>query len=360
MRVDNIKKIERKSAPRITREKYKRLDMAERVSNFDNQLFNNFISLLEQEDFICYTDKNLEIKLINKLAAQLNCEETFISLDCGSDSVIKNIFHAFVDEGEEFLINSPSFPMYKIYGEALGIKPIPIDVNNISKEDLGKWKELITNKTKLCLITNPNSPYGGVVDLDQILIFIKYCEEKNILVVIDEAYVDFGGFSLINYVNKFKNLSIVRTFSKGWGAAGIRLGYIVTNPLLKNTYEKVKLTFPISNVSLKFGIFLLDNFKEIQRYVSESIKERDLLISLFKKRGYEALSSNNNSIHVRGPNGNNNELIKLFNDNKIGYKTGSTASTPLTVPGLGEANWVRISIGEKLTKQTYFKNFFKF
>ena len=74
--------------------------------------------------------------------------------------------------------------------------------------------------------------------------------------------------------------------------------------------------------------------------------------------GYETFLSNNNSIHVRGPNKDNSQLIDLLNNHEIGYKTGSTASTPLKVPGTGEASWVRISIGEKLSKQPFFKSFF--
>jgi len=353
-RFDYIASIERRQPPRINTSSGFRLDMAERLFDYPDAFLKTFLSNLDQEDFIVYPKLDLFNELKKCLSEINGMTAKNYLIDSGSDAIIKNCFHSLCNDSDSIIISSPSFPMYKIYASMFALKTHEIGYDNNPIFDLDNIINAINSSTKMVVLANPNSPYGDKKSLNDIENFLTILQSKDIFLLLDEAYVDFGGESMASLVNKFNKLIILRTFSKAWGAAGTRVGYCISDFKNIQQIEKVQLTYPVSNVSLKFAIYLCNNSKMIEDYAKKTILERDLLIKELRNSGYKVLDSSNNSIHLHD-SFSNEKVIEIFNKYKVSFKTGSSASTPLIVPGDERGDWIRISVGQGIMETTYVK-----
>jgi len=354
-RFNYISTIERRQATRLNTSSGFRLDMAERLFDYPDTFMKAFFNKLNHEDFIVYP----KIELLDELKVYLSKINGMgvknYLIDSGSDAIIKNCFHSLCNDNDSVIISSPSFPMYKIYASMFALKTHEIGFDDNPIFDLNNIINAINSSTKMVVLANPNSPYGDKKSLNDIEKFLNILQSKDIFLLLDEAYVDFGDGSMASLVNKFNKLIILRTFSKAWGAAGTRVGYCISD--LKNIQqiEKVQLTYPVSNVSLKFAIYLCSNSKMIEDYAKATILERDLLIKELRNSGYTVLDSSNNSIHFHD-SFSNEKVINIFNKHKVSFKIGSTASTPLVVPGDDRKDWIRISVGQGIMETAYIKD----
>ncbi len=351
-RQEYISKIERRKAERGNTKSGYRLDMAERLIDFPKGFLGLFLDDLTDEDFITYPDEKNVIKLKSLISDKNHTKKERVLLDGGSDAIIKNCYHALFNEGDSIVVSTPSFPMYKIYADMFGMNLIEIGYKGKLKFDLRNVISAIDKSTKMVVLANPNSPYGDEQSKENIKNLLTTLQEKKVYLLLDEAYIDFGGESSVDLVDEFDNLIVLRTFSKAWGAAGARIGYCISNEKNIKAIERVQLTYPISNVTLKFAIYLLNNSDETESYVLATISERDSLISKLKLLGYDVIQSSNNSIHFHDKK-QNKDILRILNKHNVSFKTGSTASTPMKVPGDERDTWIRISVGKGILKTPY-------
>ena len=353
-RTKYISNIERKKAARSSTKSGYRLDMAERLFDFPDRFLDSFLSEINDEDLIVYPKEDLNVELKAQLSKINDLDPKSILIDSGSDAIIKNCFHSLCNENDSIIISSPSFPMYKIYGNMFGLELIEVGFKNTFNFDIKDMLNSTQKSTKMVILANPNSPYGDFQDLNSIIEILNVLQDKKILLLLDEAYVDFGSESMAHLIKVYDNLIVLRTFSKAWGAAGSRVGYCFSNEKNIEQIEKVQLTYPVSNISLKFAIYLCKNYDVVKEYVSGTINERDLIIDKLKELNYDVLPSANNSIHLHDSS-DNKKVTDIFNKHGVSFKKGSTASTPLTVPGDERNTWIRISIGHGILKTPYMK-----
>ena len=341
-----VKDIERLRVNRPTTSEFKRLDFAERTINFDKQFFKKFIKSINQEDLITYPSYKdyLEIK---KLIAQTNtCNLENIYFDAGSDACIKNFIHLFCKKNSNIISSAPSFPMYKIYSQFYQTNFVGVEHNEDLSLDLKKIIKKINKKTSFIIIANPNSPLGEYKNVEEIEVFCKILKKKNIPLLLDEAYVDFAPASSIKLIKKYKNLFILRTLSKSWGGAGIRFGYIIGEKTTIGLLNNLQLTYPISNISLKFAKHLIKNKKINQRYSHQTKKNRNFICEILKKYNYDVLNSHTNTIHLHEKEGNNTKTIYRLKKNGFAFKAGSKKTgTKVKIPGDTRNNWIRLSLG---------------
>ena len=253
--------------------------MAEMPNNMSSIYFDDFLESLTQEDFICYPCeqdyKNLKIAI-----AEMNGVGPFnISLNFGSDQSIKNIFSLFQGKDCEVIFNNPAFPMYQVYSNTFNLIPRTASYKNYICE-LDDLISLINKNTRLLVLANPNSPYGDLKSKEQIKDLCKFLRSKNIFLLLDEAYIDFGGESCASLVDEFNNIFVTKTFSKAWGAAGVRCGYSISN--LQNTHnlEKLRPSFPFTGPSIKYIKFLIDHPSIRKNFVQTITKEKELIHKL--------------------------------------------------------------------------------
>lgn len=354
-----IKNIKRIRIPRITKKENLRLDMAEKLDNFPDIFFKNFLKNINQEDFITYPSYAEYKKLIDALATHNLCKPSNIYLDTGSDACIRTLLHLTSSKGSNIVASTPSFPMYSVYAQGFGANCIKVKYNLDRSLPISKILKYTNKKTRLVILANPNSPYGDYKRKNEINELASNLKEKNIILLVDEAYVEFSPGSMVKLIKTHNNLLISRTFSKAWGAAGCRVGYIIGNKKIVDLLLNIQLTFPLTCVSVKFTLYLLKNKNFIKSHINMVKKDRDKLCNLLEKNGFDVLRSHTNSIHFHQKKGNNSLPFKILNRYGVAFKKGKNIGTPIRITGDNRNTWIRISVGPNIHNLPYIKEIIK-
>lgn len=200
-----------------------------------------------------------------------------IRLGNGSMVIMSKINKIFIDTNSLVLGYCPQFTQYITDVRSYGGKYEYVELknNNNYKFSYQDILNMMTKDHQIIYIDNPNNPTGQVIPISELSVIIEKAEKMNICVIIDEAYGDFmkKENSAINLVKKFSNLFVVRTFSKGFGLAGIRIGYVVCSDQLLEYYQKVNMPFDVNN----FGHTIVQMALKDNKFIDESInKIKDL------------------------------------------------------------------------------------
>ncbi|MGN0452524.1 MAG: histidinol-phosphate transaminase [Ruminococcus sp.] len=232
--------------------------------------------------------------LKEKLAALYKVKSENIFLSNGSDDILNFAFMAFGAKGAVF--PDITYGFYTVFAELHSVEYEELPLN----ESFDIVAEDYYNRDKLIVIANPNAPTGKTISVKEIEnILIK---NKNSVVVIDEAYVDFGGESAYPLIDKYDNLLVVRTYSKSRSMAGARLGYAIASKGIIEDLERLKYStnpYNINSLTLKLGEATLD----AEDYYFEKCKEisltREYTTEKLEERGFEVLPSKSNFIFAR-------------------------------------------------------------
>ena len=258
----------------------------------------------------------------------------------GSDEVLSFVFYAFFDSGKKFVMPEFTYSFYPVYA---GFYNIPMDTVPL-KEDWSLDVEEMLNRAKSnkggIIFANPNAPTGLGLTRNQVREMLSKASSDEIFIV-DEAYVDFGGESCIPLLKDFKNLVIVRTFSKSLCGAGQRLGYIVADPELVNIVTTVKNSvnhFPIDALSQVSGKAACTNVAYYVETSEKVVEERDKFYDFLNEKGFYVIKSQTNFLFAKHPSISGEELYKMIKNEGLLIRHFAT-------PGI--ENFVRISIGSK-------------
>lgn len=200
----------------------------------------------------------------------------------GSDELIDLVLRLFLKEGESVINCSPTFGMYPFNTELCGGDVIDIPRQEDFSLDIELIKSSIDKKTKLIFLASPNNPTGNLVPESQIRELLK----KDIVVVVDEAYYEFCGVTVVPLVKEYENLIVLRTFSKWAGLAGLRAGYGIMDPEVARLILKIKPPYNL-NAAAQVGILVtLENRKELEQGVERLNNERNRLYGLLNSLPY--------------------------------------------------------------------------
>ena len=196
----------------------------------------------------------------------------------GSDEVIDLLVRVFCNpEKDNVIIPEPTYGMYKVACDINNVEAREVLLNDDFQIDFNSIKEKIDRNTKMIFLCSPNNPTGNVLNRKDI---ISLCKESNIMVVVDEAYIDFSiRDTLVNEIKNHKNLIILRTFSKAWGLAGIRSGFCAADKEVINILFKIKAPYNINSLTRYALEKAVSNFKQKDIYVKSIIKEKERLIN---------------------------------------------------------------------------------
>lgn len=234
-------------------------------------------------------------ELLQKLANFHNVSIDNIILTAGADEGISSILGTFLECGQSVLTVTPSFVMPKIYSKIKNLNYVEIPYEE-------KWKfpieEFINNidKANLIHITSPNSPTGEIIEDTSIKKIIKKAVNKAIL--IDETYGNYSGITNINLIKDNENIFIVRSFSKDFALAGLRLGYIISDS--KNIKELRKYLSPynVSTLTVKAGIVAIDDFDYFEKVKQRIEKSKEILTKGLEQLGAKIYPSKTNFLCV--------------------------------------------------------------
>ena len=214
----------------------------------------------------------------------------------GSDELIQIILHTFGGRGRSLMIHPPTFSMYAAAAAITGTSLVEVPLLGGTKLDLNTMLEkcFSDENIKIIIVCNPNNPTGALFPPEQILELVR---QTKALVVIDEAYVEFAGESMIEEINNYPNLLVMRTFSKAFGMAALRLGYVLGNQELINCLNMVRQPFNVNSFSQQAGIVALEYASEYQKQIEIIKNEMKILYNeLSKISGFKVLPTKANFI----------------------------------------------------------------
>ncbi len=268
---------------------------------------------------------------------QLDTKQIFVGN--GSDEVLAHIFHGLFKHEQAILFPEHTYSFYPVYCGLYQIdyKKIPltasfdIDVAAFEQPNGG------------IIFPNPNAPTGVLLSLKQIEQLLQVNTES--VVVIDEAYIDFGGESAVSLINQYPNLLVTQTFSKSRSLAGLRIGYAMGHADLIEALIRVKDSFnsyPIDSLALAAGVAAIDDEDYFQQTSQKVIEQREYVTSSLEELGFDVLPSAANFVFVRHPDNDAAEISAGLRENKVIVRH-------FTKPGIEQ--FLRISIGTKEENQ---------
>ena len=210
-----------------------------------------------------------------QVSSHLGVDPAGLLLTNGVDEAIHLICETYLEPGDEVLIVVPTFSMYEIYAAATGAQVITIPAGAEFLHPTDEVLARISTRTRLIAIANPNNPTGAVVVRDDLLLILRAAPDAAVLV--DEAYFDFYGESLLADVASYLNLFVARTFSKAYGLAGLRIGVLAGNAAQMAMVRRVGSPYNVNAVALACLPDALADQEYVRQYVAEVRRGRERL-----------------------------------------------------------------------------------
>ncbi|HWM04177.1 MAG TPA: histidinol-phosphate transaminase [Actinophytocola sp.] len=277
--------------------------------------------------------------LLARLSTYLGVPVERLAIGCGSVSMCQQFVQAMCTEGQEVVFAWRSFEAYPIITQITGARGVRVPLTPDYRHDLDAMLAAVTDNTRVIFVANPNNPTGsglGTAELERFLDRVP----DHVLVVLDEAYREFvtdpdlpDGLRL---VQGRENLAVVRTLSKAYGLAGLRVGYAVADPVIIAAARKVGIPFAVSRVAQAAAVAALDAADELLPRCLPVTKERERVHAALLEMGYEVPPSQGNFLWL--PLGDRSAAFNQHClDQKIVIRTFVGEGSRVTV-GLPEEN----------------------
>jgi histidinol-phosphate aminotransferase len=286
-----------------------------------------------------YPDANgFELKAA--LAARYDVPADWITLGNGSNDILEIAAHAFVQKGEAVVFSQYSFAVYALATQGVGGRAIVVPAVNYG-HDLAAMAAAIDADTRLVYVANPNNPTGTFIGADEIEAFLKQVPQ-NVIVVLDEAYNEYLApehqFESANWVRKYPNLVVSRTFSKAYGLAGLRVGFAIAQPDVTDLMNRIRQPFNVNSLAQAAAIAALNDKEFLAKGARNNAEGYKQMTAAFDELGLEYVPSFGNFVLVR-----------------VGADDGAGARVNLAllkqgvivrpVAAYGLPQWLRVSIG---------------
>ncbi|MBK6879355.1 MAG: histidinol-phosphate transaminase [Elusimicrobia bacterium] len=241
-------------------------------------------------------------ELRRALAGHLKVKPAQVTVGAGSDELIEILAKAYLTSEDDIVVSDHAFIRYKMAGDLMGSRVITVPMRGLT-HDLEAMAAAVTPRTKFVFIANPNNPTGthnSKTELEEFLITLP----ARVVAVVDEAYYEFaraaGDYpSALDFFKAGRNLVVLRTFSKAYGLAGVRLGYGVGPESLIETLERVRPPFNISIPAQAAGVAALSDTAHLKRSVALVAREKAKVQKALEKMGFPCVPSTTNFLLVR-------------------------------------------------------------
>ncbi|MDD6400413.1 MAG: histidinol-phosphate transaminase [Lachnospiraceae bacterium] len=288
----------------------------------------------EFEKLRLYPDPKAEV-LVEALAKYHHVDSNQVFVGVGSDDVLAMSFMTFFNSDKEILFPDITYSFYDVWAELFNIpyKQIPVDKDfRIIKSDY-----FIPNGG--IVIANPNAPTGIAEPLSFIEDIVK--NNPDSIVIVDEAYVDFGGETSLPLVDKYDNVVVVRTFSKSRSMAGVRIGYAISNSKLIKYLNDVKYSYnsyTMNMPSLALGVESIADEEYFQAMIKKVVDTREWFVKEINKLGFTCPKSSTNFVFATHKSVPATDIFKAARENNIILRHFSNERIN---------NYLRITIGTK-------------
>jgi len=232
-----------------------------------------------------------------RVADFLRISPSELLLTNGVDEAIHLLCQTYLDSGDEALIVVPTYSMYRIYATAAGASVVSVPYADRFRFDAEAVRSRITDRTRFIAIANPNNPTGTVVSQSDLLKIARSAPRAAVL--IDEAYFEFYGQTMLDVRRESPNIFIARTFSKVYGLAGLRMGVLIGNAEQMNSVRVVSSPYNVNAVALACLPEAIEGEAYIDRYVKETIESRARLEAALQSSGIQFWPSQANFVLMR-------------------------------------------------------------
>lgn len=276
----------------------------ERVVPYDPKVLEMLNKCLRNVNLHLYPDLEFFYK---KLSKWLNLSEDQIFLTEGISGAIKSLIETIAQPGNNIIFPVPTFALYPVYCQMHNVKYRTVGYIKGYKLDKEALLQAIDDNTCLVFLPNPNVPIEGTMDLCEIEEIALACKNKKAFLVIDEVYYRYGGPSAIELISKYDNLFVIQSFSKAFGLAGIRLGYLLGQPQNIEYVSKIRTGYETNSVSAEIASFFIDNYQFVDQYIT-AVKEG----IAYLKEEFDALG-----LEYNGGNASNFIYVELKDEKQV-------------------------------------------
>ena len=283
------------------------LNANESPYNLPEQIINLYLEEVKKIKFNRYPDMDSTV-LKDALAKAYGLKRENIACGVGSDELLQCLFNAVVSKGDKVVVMNPSFSMYSEYAKIYGATPIAADANPDFTFNLDNMLNAIKkNNPKMVILCSPNNPTGIILTEEEVRTII---EATSGLVILDEAYVEFNGEGLVKLINEYDNLLVLRTFSKLYAGAAIRLGYAMSVKDNIDLIDTVRSPYNVNVLTQIMAKTIIEHkvlYKERIQYFKD--QRRDIYAAL-TKLGIEVYPTKANFLWMKLSDKINEALVR--------------------------------------------------
>lgn len=294
-----------------------------------------------------YPDANC-FNLKERLASKYEIPATGILIGNGSDELLKLMAETFLESGDQIIYAKPTFSEYEFSALIMGADCIEVPLIDFT-HDLQAMLDAITPKTKIIIICNPNNPTGTMVNSLQIKDFMDQVPD-GVLVVFDEAYYEYVEGSEftsgLTYVHEGRNVMVFRTFSKIYGLAALRVGYVLTSTAIAQAVERVREPFNVNTLAQVGALAALDDQEHVQSSQLLNSQGKQYLYSEFKRMGINYIPTEANFIFL-DTGRNCQDVFKELLQMGVIVRTCDTHGYP---------TFIRVTVGTAEQNQRFIKS----
>jgi histidinol-phosphate aminotransferase len=273
-----------------------------------------------------------------ELAGMLGVDIAEVAVGAGGIGLIHHLSVALLDEGTNIVVSTPTFHAYALDARKQGASTLSTPVRKDGSYDLDAMLRVIDDATRIVYVCNPNNPTGGIVSREELLGFVAAVPEY-VTIVVDEAYFEYArspeyADTIAEPEFKRRNLVTLRTFSKAYGLAGLRVAYLVGSPEIIAAIQKVQSNYEVSNVAQAAALASLREKEELDRRIGLNRWGRRELTDGLRSLGFDPLTSHANFVYVRV--GDAKAFTKALEAEGIIVRPGNA---------MGDPESVRITVG---------------
>lgn len=269
-----------RTLPVKSREEYLRLDMNECVPGLPDDFLREALAGVNPNLLSMYPEYE---NLVDKIAQHNNLDSENISLSNGSAAAIKYLFDTYVSPRDKVLMTNPTYAMYPVFTQMYAAEADVVEYTKQLTLPVEIFLKKLESAPKMAVLVNPNNPTGNVLESDELHAVIQKAAKYDVLLIVDEAYYYFYPHSIIEEIKKSSHLVVLRTFSKLFGMASIRLGYAAACVDIIEEMRKVKLNFEVNGIAVRLAERILERPELIKDMVDNANKGKQFLISGLKE-----------------------------------------------------------------------------
>lgn len=322
---------------------YIRLDQNENPDGIPRWLFDSVMEKVTPEFLSIYPEETIPT---TKYAKLLGLNKENVTFTDGSTVGMGYVIKVFGDEGKDILCVTPSFAMYEVYAKMIGMNVKQLEYENDFSYKVEKTLNSIDSNTGIVVLVNPNMPVGNAYSRKEIECIIEKAGKNNAIVIIDEAYYYFYDQTSVDFIKKYNNVFVLRTFSKMLSIPSLRLGVIMSSAENIRCINNYKPHYTVNSIALLFAEAIVDNHDKLLTELKESYTEgKEYIVKELLDNGYETIPSEGCYVCIKPKHKTSRELTDLLRENNILILCGKDGLT----------GWLRLTIAHKEYMEIFMK-----